>query len=207
MCIPATPRMYDFLPQHQYTTCMQKKPQHLSDETYLRIYRMMKRGVEAPRIASTLRLPLGVVREVVARFRRDAPTKKIRIPSSQQEGAAPQELYLHIHYEHRYPVLEMSGRATDAHIDEISQQLETLCETNYRAIAVSLDQVKHITPAVLELMKKYAKQCKQRQVYFALCGTSIEVEKVIQAQKFDEEVAVFGTRMAFEERAFRSPES
>jgi anti-anti-sigma factor len=193
---------------------MEKKAHNLSDETYLRIYRMMKRGIEAPRISSTLQLPLPLVREVLARFRRESTAgKPSPQPSQTARGSAEQhahpatdeeELYIHIRYEHRYPVMELSGAATARHTDEISQHLDTLCATKYRAIAVAMDHVTTIDPAVLETIKTYAEQCRQRHVFFALCGTSLEVERVIERTGFDQHVRVFGTRMTFEERAFRS---
>ncbi len=192
---------------------LHKSAHHLSQELYHRIYWYAKRNVDPRVIAHTLKIPLKTVEHLIERLSSpDSPKKvskgeSVEAPSRPLPSsiAAPTRDFLDIFAfaKTRWTVIDISGMVTKANIEKLHMELEKLLGSDWKTVALRMADVKDIDKDGFAALKTFHESFVAMRRYAAILDPSPEVDRFLAARDPDFTIPVFGTEIAFEERAFR----
>jgi anti-anti-sigma regulatory factor len=199
---------------------MTHKSSHLSQEIYHRIYWYAKRNVDLHVIAHTLQLPFKTVEHIVGRFFStdrmisgkhgsepysdvSADTDATRAVFEHSRSVDEDFLDIFMFMKTRYAVMDVSGMVTKKNINKLAAELEKLEDSDLKAVAISLADVKQVDKdglgALISLYEKFSKAGR----VIAILDPSPAADAFILACGADKKIPVFGTETAFESHAFR----
>ena len=182
---------------------MAQKPAALSEEMYIRIFRLVKRGIDVVRIASTVQLPIETVQHIVTRINNSSGGGESGDTGISQTPAheSDEEQFLDIYLapQHNYVIIEMSGSLINYHEEKIVEKFRHILQSKWKAVAIRLSDVREIDAAAVELLLQYKREFSAKGYYMALLDPSPVVDRHITETGLDEQIPVFGTEIAFSE--------
>jgi len=174
--------------------------ENISAETYHRIFRMVKRNVDHLRIASTLNLPVAMVRRIVMRIK----GMEIETPSESVQASDEQSapiLSSFIRRQARMAVVDLRGDLVAQTQLQFQQLLDGLKGEDFKAIGIKITQLENIDPqGVIPLiaLKQYFDSLGR---FIALLDPPAQLEPAIEQMGLEEKVPIFGTIASFEKAA------
>jgi anti-anti-sigma regulatory factor len=177
----------------------------VSDEIYHRIYRLIKRRINAHTIAATLHLPVRTVLSVINRLeKKDTATQLPQATSEQNNESPDNNEYLDIYFypKTRYAILDLVGALSERYIDQLKIEVDKVIQSSWKAVAIRMNDVYLLVePAASQLLSAYEKYTTLGR-YLALLDPSPSIEQDLLKYNLEPTIPIFGTERAFEEAAF-----
>lgn len=183
---------------------MNKKNREISQEMYHRIYRLSKKNVSAHSIAATLRLPVRTVMGVINRLDRPDMKSEKDSPSGDSASATDDSEFLDIYFypKTRYAVVDLVGRLSDEHTNQLQTELEKVTASSWKAVAVRMYDVTELSETTARILLATKTSFDALGRYFALLDPAPAIEPHLVKFGLEEKIPIFGTERAFEETAF-----
>ena len=179
----------------------------VSEEIYHRIYRLIKRRVNAHTIAATLHLPVRTVLGVINRLERAESTASDQAEESSvsKEGTAPADTdYLDIYFypKTRYAILDLVGALSDNNAGLLKTELEKVFATSWKALAIRMSNVQQVSTAAIDVLLAGREEFLKLGRFIGLLDPASSIELTLASSNIESAIPIFGTERAFEDAAF-----
>ena len=177
----------------------------VSEEIYHRIYRLIKRRVNAHTIAATLHLPLRTVHGVINRLEKmDPSSEQANISNKNSEKPSDTNEYLDIYFypKTRYAILDLVGALSDQYTEQLKTEFDKVLKSSWKAVAIRMSDVYSLSEAASGEILSASKKFVALGRYMAILDPSTTIEPAITHFKLETAIPIFGTERAFEDAAF-----
>ena len=183
-----------------------QQSKELSEEIYHRIYRLIKRRVNAHTIAATLHLPVRTVLGVISRLERSESSNG---SINQQQGTAGDDAsaendYLDIYFypKTRYAILDLVGVLSEQHTPLLKTEIQKVIATSWKAVAIRMSHVQVLCDEAAEIILSSKEDFTAMGRYMGILDPAPAIEQTLAATHLEDTIPIFGTERAFEDAAF-----
>ncbi|MBN1756973.1 MAG: anti-sigma factor antagonist [Chitinispirillaceae bacterium] len=183
-----------------------QQAKEISEEIYHRIYRLIKRRVNAHTIAATLHLPVRTVLGVISRLERSESSNG---SINQQQGTAGDDAsaennYLDIYFypKTRYAILDLVGVLSEEHTPLLKTEIQKVIATSWKAIAIRMSHVQVLCDEAAQIILSSKEDFTAMGRYMGILDPAPAIEQTLAATHLEDTIPIFGTERAFEDAAF-----
>ena len=172
------------------------------------MYWYAKRNVDPARIAAALNLPIKTVQHLIDILGEEkkpdgAKHLKKQLPFAAEASSADDFLDLFAFTKTRYTVVDISGSIVKQYLPKLRELLLKVGIADRKPFALKMTDVALIDESGIAAIKTLYTGFKHQGRYCAILDPSPAVESVIKQHGLDTIIPIFGTEIAFEEKACR----
>jgi len=187
---------------------MNNKSSQLPKDIYHRLYWYAKRNVDPARIAAALNLSIKTVHQIIGKLaeennRKSAAESLPPLHPASTKALPADFLDLFVFTKTRYSVVDISGSIDKMHIQKFRETLLKITSTDRKPLALKMTDVTTIDDTGVGSIKTLYTDIARQGRYCAILDPSLAVESALKRHGLDALIPIFGTELAFEERAFR----
>lgn len=186
---------------------MINKKKELSIDIYHRIYRLAVKKASAEQIAYTLNLPVPIVRNVIRHFNGySKKAKEIKKEPTIQFDINDQKPYLDIYVLSRlkFSILDLNGMVVENHCTILQIEFDKMLKSDLKAVALLMSNVKDIDEAGLTTILSFHRTYLTKGRYTAILDPAPKIEEVFIQKGIEQNIDIFGTEKAFEDKALKT---